>query len=223
MLLEAKDIVKSYTEVSEKLVVLNGTSIQVNEGDLIAITGESGSGKSTLMHLLGLLDSPDSGEIFFKDKEIESKRKDVNVFRNKEFGFIFQFHYLLEDFTALENVAVPYFIQTGKKKESHELALELLKKLRLDHRKDHYPNKLSGGEQQRTAIARALINKPAIVFADEPTGNLDPVHSQELMDLIINLNATQNQAFVIVTHDPQIANQCKSHFEMKNGKLEKIR
>jgi lipoprotein-releasing system ATP-binding protein len=223
MLLEAKDIIKSYAEVSEKLLVLNGTSLQVDEGDLIAITGESGSGKSTLMHLLGLLDTPDSGEIFFKGNKIDSKAKDVTEFRNKEFGFIFQFHYLLEDFTALENVAVPYFIQTGKKKESQDLALGLLKKLRLDHRKDHYPNKLSGGEQQRTAIARALINNPAIVFADEPTGNLDPVHSQELMDLIIDLNARQNQAFVIVTHDPQIANQCKSHFEMKNGKLEKIR
>ncbi len=172
---------------------------------------------------LGMLDAPDDGEIFFKNEKIDSRGKNISKFRNKKFGFIFQFHYLLEDFTALENVSVPYFIKTGKRKKSLEYALELLKKFRLEHRKDHYPNQLSGGEQQRTAIARALINKPAIVFADEPTGNLDPVHSREIMDLIIELNKTENQAFVIVTHDPDIADRCKSHYEMKNGKLEKIR
>ena len=218
-LLKAVNLKKSYFEVIEELEVLKGLSLEVNAGEMVAITGESGSGKSTLLHLLGMLDKPDEGEIFYSGKKICVHDKNVNEFRNKKIGFVFQFHYLLEDFSAEENVAMPMFLATKNFKKSVKEAQKLLKKMNMFERKEHYPNQLSGGEQQRVAVARALINNPEIVFADEPTGNLDAKHSNELMELLIKFNKTNGQTFVIVTHELDIAKVVDKHFILENGVL----
>ena len=218
-LLKAINLKKSYFEVSEELEVLKGLNLEVNSGEMVAITGESGSGKSTLLHLLGMLDKPDEGEIFYSQKKICVHDKNVNEFRNKRIGFVFQFHYLLEDFSAEENVAMPMFLATKNFKKSVKEAQKLLEKLNMFERKEHYPNQLSGGEQQRVAVARALINNPEIIFADEPTGNLDAKHSNELMELLIKFNKINGQTFVIVTHNQDIAKVVDKHFVLENGVL----
>jgi len=218
-LLKAINLKKSYFEVIGKLEVLKGLNLEVNSGEMIAITGESGSGKSTLLHLLGMLDKPDEGEIFYSGKKISVHDKNVNEFRNKRIGFVFQFHYLLEDFSAEENVAMPMFLATKNFKKSIKEAQKLLEKLNMFERKEHYPNQLSGGEQQRVAVARALINNPEIIFADEPTGNLDAKHSNELMELLIKFNKINGQTFVIVTHNQDIAKVVDKHFVLENGVL----
>jgi len=218
-LLKAINLKKSYLEVIGKLEVLKGLNLEVNSGEMIAITGESGSGKSTLLHLLGMLDKPDEGEIFYSGKKISVHDKNVNEFRNKRIGFVFQFHYLLEDFSAEENVAMPMFLATKNFKKSVKEAQKLLEKLNMFERKEHYPNQLSGGEQQRVAVARALINNPEIIFADEPTGNLDAKHSNELMELLIKFNKINGQTFVIVTHNQDIAKVVDKHFVLENGVL----
>ena len=187
-LLKVENLKKSYKEATGRLKVLNGINLEVKSRETVVITGESGSGKSTLLHLLGMLDSPDEGRIFYSGNEIKINDKKVNEFRNKKIGFVFQFHYLLGDFTAEENVAMPMFLFTKNLMRSISEARKLLKSLDIYTRKDHYPNQLSGGEQQRVAVARALINSPEIIFADEPTGNLDAHHSEELINLIMYLN-----------------------------------
>jgi len=218
-LLRAEKIIKTYQESNGKLLVLDGVNLEVQKGELCAITGESGSGKSTLLHLLGMLDSPDSGDIYYFDKLMTVNDKNINEFRNQKIGFVFQFHYLLEDFTAEENVAMPMFLACKNFTESIKKTREILKQLSLIDRKDHYPNQLSGGEQQRVAVARALINQPDIVFADEPTGNLDSAHSAELIELILKMNKNLEQTFVIVTHNTDIAQKMRTHYHLQNGKI----
>ena len=218
--LEIKDLRKSYKENAEVLTILKGVNLTVKAGEMIAVSGESGCGKSTLLHLLGLLDSSDSGEIYYNGNKIDPNDKEISRFRNKTIGFVFQSHYLLEDFTAEENAAMPAIIASGKIQESKKKARALLDKLGVLARKDHYPNQLSGGEQQRVAFARALINNPQIVLADEPTGNLDPKHSDELLELILKMNREYNQTFIIVTHDPEIAARMDRSFILVDGLLQ---
>ncbi len=218
-LVRAAGIWKSYQETEEELQILQGLDLLVKQGETVAITGESGSGKSTLLHILGLLDQADKGEIFYKGELLESRSIKADEFRNRRLGFIFQFHYLLEDFTALENIALPNFYLTGDRKRAEQRARNILSKLNLSGRESHYPNQLSGGEQQRVAVARALINEPDIVYADEPTGNLDQKHSSELIDILIELNHEKGQTFVLVTHDKQIAERMQKHYTLENGVL----
>jgi len=218
-ILETYELKKSYQEAGGRLDVLIGIDLQVEAGKLIAVTGESGSGKSTLLHLLGMLDKPDSGKILFSGKEINIDHKKIHEFRNKEIGFVFQFHYLLEDFTAEENIALPMLLATGDHLKSLKEARILLKALDVHSRKDHYPNQLSGGEQQRVAVARALINKPKIILADEPAGNLDVNHSRELIELIKDLNRKLENTFVIITHNLEIAAEMHEHHVLENGIL----
>jgi len=219
VLLEVKSIRKSYSDVGGELHILKGIDLKVDYNQTIAITGESGSGKSTLLHLLGLLDNADSGQIIYLDKKREFSNKDSARFRNENIGFIFQYHYLLDDLTACENVAMPNFIKTGNWRGSLLKAQELVERVDLKDRKNHFPNQLSGGEQQRVAVARALINKPIMILADEPTGNLDQRHSDEIIDLIINLNKKENSSLIIVTHNKEIAGRMQEHYLLKDGLL----
>jgi lipoprotein-releasing system ATP-binding protein len=218
-ILNVKNLKKSYQEASENLQILKGVNLQINAAETVAITGQSGSGKSTLLHILGMLDSYDSGDIEFLGKKISVNDRDINRFRNQQIGFVFQFHYLLEDFSAEENVAMPAFIRTGNHQQSLQEARALLKKLDILQRKDHYPNQLSGGEQQRVAFARALINQPKIIFADEPTGNLDAEHSEEMIELLLSLNREFSQTFVIVTHNHSIAQRMQKTYYLEDGVL----
>lgn len=221
-ILRVSELTKSYYDATGKLDILRGVDLTVNSGETLAITGKSGSGKSTLLHMLGMLDDYDGGEIKYFGNVIDPKQKNINEFRNKSIGFIFQFHYLLSDFTAEENAAMPHFLLSKNYKQSIKKARVLLEKLDIANRAGHYPNQLSGGEQQRVAVARALINDPKIVFADEPTGNLDKDHSNELMNIILDLNQKNDQTFVLVTHDLQIAEKMQSHYRLENGLLQKV-
>ncbi len=222
-LLKVENLKKSYSEATGRLEVLKGVNLNIEPGEMIAITGESGSGKSTLLHLLGMLDSPDEGNIYYSGEKITIKNRNINEFRNKKIGFVFQFHYLLEDFTAEENVAMPMLLATNNFRKSIQEAQKLLKILDVFDRRDHYPNQLSGGEQQRVAVARALINNPEIIFADEPTGNLDTVHSDEIINLLLNLNSTKKQSFIIVTHNLEIAKKMQRQFNLENGILKEYK
>jgi len=221
-LLRIRNLKKSYKEATGRLQILNGIDLEMKSGEMVAITGESGSGKSTFLHLLGMLDRPDEGEIYYSGNEIKISDRKVNEFRNKKIGFVFQFHYLLGDFTAEENVAMPMFLATKNLKKSIKEARKLLKALDIFERKEHYPNQLSGGEQQRVAVARALINSPEIIFADEPTGNLDSHHSEELINLIIELNRSKKQTFLIATHNREIAGKMDRHLHLEEGILKEI-
>ncbi|RLC58323.1 MAG: lipoprotein-releasing system ATP-binding protein LolD [Candidatus Cloacimonadota bacterium] len=221
-LIRVEKLKKSYNEASGKLEVLRGVDLEIQQGEMIAITGESGSGKSTLLHMMGMLDSYDSGNIYYSGKQINPKDKDLNEFRNKRIGFVFQSHYLLEDFTAEENVAMPKFLATKDFKKSVLDSRKLLKALDLDDRRSHYPNQLSGGEQQRVAVARSLINSPEIIFADEPTGNLDSKHSDELINMLMDLNKKYGQTLVIATHNKEIAGRMDRCFILENGILKEI-
>jgi len=218
-ILKTKKIVKNYQDVDSVLHILKGIDLEINHSDLVAITGSSGSGKSTLLHILGLLDTASSGEVYYFDKLISPKSVDLADFRNKHIGFIFQFHYLLDDFTAIENVAIPMYISGRSWHKSLTEARNLLMKLDLFDRLDHYPNQLSGGEQQRIAVARALINRPDIILADEPTGNLDFEHASDLLKLIVKLNQDYKQTFVIATHDPNVCNAMNKHYKLEKGEL----
>ena len=213
-MLSATDIYKSYGLVE----VVKGVSLQVNKGEIVSITGSSGAGKSTLLHILGTLDAPDSGNVLLNGYSL-THLKDAALaqFRNRQLGFVFQFHHLLPEFTALENVCLPGWIAGRKKKEVEEQALRLLTVLRVEHRLHNKPQQLSGGEQQRVAVARALINNPAIVFADEPTGNLDSINAKELHHLFIDLKKEFNQTFLIVTHNEELAANSDRVLHMKDG------
>lgn len=213
-MLRANGIHKYY----EKLHVLKGVDITVKKGEIVSIVGSSGAGKSTLLHILGTLDEPAKGQIFLGDVAVhELKGKRLAAFRNKEIGFVFQFHHLLPEFTALENVCIPGWIAGRRKKEVETEAEKLLKMLGLGDRLDNKPNMLSGGEQQRVAVARALINKPAIVFADEPTGNLDSKNAKELHDLFVQLRNEFEQTFLIVTHNEELAGMSDRTLHMRDG------
>lgn len=200
------------------LAILKGVDIAVAKGEVVSIVGASGAGKSTLLHILGTLDEPDSGSIRINEQEVtQLKGNALANFRNEHIGFVFQFHHLLPEFTALENICIPGWIGNKSKQVVEAKALELLKILDLTDRKDHKPAQLSGGEQQRIAVARSLINEPAIVFADEPTGNLDSLHAQELHQLFFDLRQQLGQTFLIVTHNEALANLSDRKLLMKDG------
>ena len=202
----------------EELQVLKDLSLDINTGDLLAVTGESGSGKSTLMHIIGGLDRPTSGEVLFNGAQ-DIYRLDstgLDDYRNKHIGFVFQFHYLLDDFNALENVAVPALLSGQSLNEAKVRAEELLYKVGLKDRLSHHPKELSGGEQQRVSVARALMNRPTVILADEPTGNLDKANSEIVQELLFSLKP-ENIAVVIVTHDQNIAAQCERVLQMQKA------
>jgi len=203
-----------------KVEVLKGVDIEINKGEVASIVGPSGSGKSTLLHILGTLDKADRGTVSMNGAVVNQlKGKELAAFRNKHIGFVFQFHHLLPEFTALENVCIPGWLAGRKKGEVKEKAGELLKILGLSHRLDNKPNEMSGGEQQRVAVARALINNPDIVFADEPTGNLDTANAKELHQLFFDLRNKLNQTFLIVTHNEELAKLSDRVLHMVDGKI----
>ncbi|AHF15547.1 ABC transporter ATP-binding protein [Niabella soli] len=213
-MISGRQIHKSYGTVP----VLKGVDIDINKGEVVSIVGPSGSGKSTLLHILGTLDKPDSGTVVMNETPISSLTgKQLAAFRNKNIGFVFQFHHLLPEFSAIENVCIPGWLAGRKKKEVLEKAKELLAVLGVDHRLENKPGELSGGEQQRVAVARALINQPQIVFADEPTGNLDTANARELHDLFFSLRKRFQQTFLIVTHNEELATLSDRTLHMKDG------
>jgi len=215
-MLSGKNIYKSYGPVQ----VLKGVDIEIQKGEVASIVGPSGSGKSTLLHILGTLDKADMGEVNMNDTTINSlSGKKLAAFRNKHIGFVFQFHHLLPEFTALENVCIPGWLAGRKKSEVKEKAGELLKMLGLGQRVENKPNEMSGGEQQRVAVARALINNPDIVMADEPTGNLDSANARDLHQLFFDLRKQFNQTFLIVTHNEELAKLSDRVLYMKDGKI----
>ena len=211
LMIRASHIYKSFEEVS----VLNDINFEVNQGEIAAITGKSGAGKSTLLHILGTLERPDKGEVLIDGQNIlQFKGNKLSNFRNNSLGFIFQFHHLLPEFNAIENVCIPALIRGDNYKDANERAAELLNFLGLSHRLNHKPKELSGGEQQRVAFARAMINNPKVVLADEPTGNLDEKTAEELHNLIFKFRAEAGQTFVIVTHNLSLAGRCDREFKM---------
>ncbi len=212
-------VVKNITKTYGNLKVLKGIDLHIQQGEVTSIVGASGAGKSTLLHIAGTLDKPDTGQVFIAGQEITNlKDTALAKFRNEKLGFIFQFHNLLGEFTALENVCMPAYIG-GKNKKIQERAEELLVMLGLKDRIHNLPSQMSGGEQQRTAVARALINSPSIVFADEPSGNLDSKNAQELHELFFSLRDQFNQTFVIVTHNEELANMTDRKLVMQDGLL----
>lgn len=215
-MLKASGIEKRYGQ----LQVLKGVDIAVNKGEIVSIVGSSGAGKSTLLHILGTLDAADAGSIYLNGIPLHTyKGKKLADFRNQNIGFVFQFHHLLPEFTAIENVSIPGWIAGRRKKDVIDEAVRLLRLLGLGERLDNKPQQLSGGEQQRVAVARALINKPSIVFADEPTGNLDSKNAKELHDLFVKLRDDFQQTFLIVTHNEELAAMSDRELHMKDGKI----
>jgi len=221
IILKAENIYKSFKTVKKvQLDILKGISLEIKPEKITVIIGASGAGKSTLLHLLGALDRPDSGEVFYADNNI-FKLSDERLakFRNKNISFIFQFHHLLPEFTALENVAIPQMINGTSLKDASEKSKKLLGTVGLGERTEHKPAELSGGEQQRVAVARALANNPQIIFADEPTGNLDSTNSEEIHKLIVELKEKYSKTFVIVTHNQNLVNLADKVYEIMDGKL----
>lgn len=213
-MLIAKNIKKKYGE----LEILKGVDLLVAKGEVVSIVGASGAGKSTLLHIIGTLDHPDEGDLWINNKEIGSlNAKNLSSFRNQNIGFIFQFHHLLPEFTALENICIPAYIAKKNKSETEAKAKELLNILGLSDRAQHKPAALSGGEQQRVAVARALINQPDLILADEPSGNLDSQHAKELHQLFFDLRDRFNHTFIIVTHNEELANMADRKITMKDG------
>ena len=214
-MLRAENIVKSYGG----LKVLKGINMEINQGEIVSIVGSSGAGKTTLLHILGTLEKADDGELLFEGERIHLlKPKDLALFRNKKIGFVFQFHHLLPEFTALENVCVPGWIGGESKHKTEKRAGELLERLGLSDKLNSKPHQLSGGEQQRAAVARALINQPGIVFADEPTGNLDSANAASLHQLFLQLRDELKQTFVIVTHNEDLASKSNRVLHLKDGR-----
>ncbi len=216
-MLNAKNVEKYYGP----LQVLKGVDINIKKGEIVSIVGSSGAGKSTFLHILGTLDKPDKGEVLLNNERVDKlSGKMLAKFRNKNIGFIFQFHHLLPEFSAIENVSIPGWIAGNKKKETEARAKELLTILGLKDRLENKPSQLSGGEQQRVAVARALINNPAIIMADEPTGNLDSANAKELHQLFIDLRSQYQQTFLIVTHNEELAQLSDRILHMKDGRME---
>lgn len=215
-MIHAKNITKNYGT----LTVLNGVDIEIEQGNFVSIVGKSGAGKSTLLHILGTLDRSDSGSVWMDGINIsELKGNELSKFRNENIGFVFQFHHLLPEFTAIENVCIPGFISNKDEKKVRARAAELLDYMGLSERISHRPSQMSGGEQQRVAIARALINSPKVVFADEPTGNLDSTTSKELQELFFKLREDHGQTFVVVTHNTELAQISDVIFKMADGRM----
>ena len=215
-MLTAQNIRKNYGS----LPVLQSVDINIKKGEIVSIVGSSGAGKSTLLHILGTLDKPDSGTITLEGQAVDKlKGNKLAAFRNRHIGFVFQFHHLLPEFSAVENVCIPGWIAGRKKKEVTDQAIGILQTLGLGDRLENKPQQLSGGEQQRVAVARALINKPSIIMADEPTGNLDSARAKELHQLFIDLRNKFNQTFLIVTHNEELAAMSDRVLHMKDGKI----
>ena len=215
-MIRVENIYKSYGT----LEVLKDVNLSIKKGEIVSIVGASGAGKTTLLQIIGSLDKPNSGRIFVNNVNInELKEKELSAFRNQNIGFIFQFHQLLPEFTALENVLMPALIAKENYKKAEERALDILNFLKLSDRLDHKPSELSGGEKQRVAAARALINNPAVILADEPSGSLDTKNKEELHKLFFDLRDTFGQTVVIVTHDHQLANISDRIIEMRDGRI----
>jgi lipoprotein-releasing system ATP-binding protein len=220
-LLVCRNLSKVYVDGKLSTAVLHNVDLSVNAGELLAIVGSSGSGKSTLLHLLGALDIPTQGEVFYQGKNIHQlSANEQSQWRNQCLGFVYQFHHLLSEFNALENVAMPLLIAGKSIKVATQKSHAILKRVGLEHRVLHRPSELSGGERQRVAIARALINEPKLVLADEPTGNLDAKSAESIYQLIVSLNAESGTAFVVVTHDQQLANKLTRQEHMNSGVLQ---
>ena len=218
-LLEANNIVKSYSKTGSEIPVLNGLSIAVNTGEILVLMGPSGSGKSTLMNILGTLDTDFTGNLSIDGISISSK-VDLAAIRCNKLGFVFQFHHLLPEFTIHENLLIPRMIAMNSKYNSSEDSIKMLGLIGLKDRVGHYPNEISGGERQRVAVMRALVNKPSLVLADEPTGNLDRENSQILLKLMVDLKAKFQQSFLIATHDQSILEIADRVLHLKDGKIE---
>ena len=215
-MIKAEKITLNYGD----LKVLKGVNLNIKEGEFVSIVGASGAGKTTLLQIIGTLENPTSGKIIIDGTDITSlSDKELSNFRNENIGFVFQFHNLLTEFTALENVCLPAFISGKNRNETEERAKELLNLLNMGHRLDHKPNELSGGEQQRVAVARALINNPSIILADEPSGNLDSENAKSLHELLQKLNKDLNFTIVVVTHNDKLANITDRKLEIKDGKI----
>jgi len=219
VILEAKNITKIYRSGPETIEVLTGLDFNLKEKEIVVIMGPSGVGKSTLLNIIGTLDKPTTGEVIIDGKSVFNySEQKLSGFRNQHIGFIFQFHYLLPEFTALENVLIPGMIRGNGSKKDKERAVKLLSDVGLAQRLHHRPNQLSGGEQQRVAVARALMNQPKMILADEPTGDLDPRNSQLMFDLILELNQKYDQSFVIVTHNEMLAEKADRVVHLLEGK-----
>lgn len=219
-MIEAVNLTKSFQMAGLELTVLKGINLMIARGEMLAIVGASGAGKSTLLHILGTLDQPTSGTVLFEGEDLFqlSDQKQAE-FRNRRIGFVFQFHHLLPEFTALENVCLPAYIQNRSANDAHAEATSLLKDVGLEHRMNHKPGELSGGEQQRVAVARALIQQPNLVLADEPTGNLDTHTGDALFTLMRTLNRSRGITFVIVTHNEKLSAQADRIVHMEDGQI----
>jgi lipoprotein-releasing system ATP-binding protein len=215
-MIQLKNIHKSYKSIE----VLKGVNLTIEMGKVISIVGASGAGKSTLLQIIGTLDQPNEGSLKINGVDVfKLKDKDLSLFRNKNIGFVFQFHHLLPEFTAVENVCIPAFIRKTPKAEAEKRAIELLTSLGLKDRLYHKPSQLSGGEAQRVAVCRALINSPAVILADEPSGNLDSASAKELHELFFKLREEFNQTFIIVTHNEELADMADQKLVMKDGNI----
>ena len=223
-ILELKNVNKIYKTKAEEIHVLKNINLTFNSGDFVSIQGKSGSGKTSLLNILGLLDVPTSGDVFIDEKKVNMKDEKLkNILRNRKIGFVFQFHYLLNEFTALENVMMPALVNKSMTKDkAKKRAKELLKMVDLGHRINHKPNELSGGEKQRGAIARAMINNPEMILADEPTGNLDTETSNVINELFKKISKEENQAIIIVTHSLELANMATYKYKIENGEFNMI-
>jgi lipoprotein-releasing system ATP-binding protein len=219
-LLSVRNLQKAFVEGTQEIHVLRGASLELGAGERVAVVGESGVGKSTLLHLLGTLDRPTGGEILYRGNPLPlDDEAALSQFRNREIGFVFQFHYLLPDFTALENVMFPSLIQGVDKAQARAAAEQLLERVGLKERKNHRPGKLSGGEQQRVAVARAVVLKPKIILADEPTGSLDVRIGEEVQDLLFRLNEENGVALIVATHNREFAARIGRRVELRDGRL----
>lgn len=218
--LVCRDICKSYGEGGSVLSILRGIDLEVGRGETVAVTGPSGSGKSTLLNILGILEPPDSGIVLIggTDAWLSSERRRA-VLRNRKLGFVFQFHHLMEEFTILENVSIPLLIAGRPKAEAREAAASILGEVGMEARADHFPSSVSGGERQRAAIARALVTRPDVVLADEPSGNLDPMNGERLRDLMRQLASDHGQAFVVATHSATLAAGSDRSYRLVSGRL----
>jgi len=223
VILEGTDLHRSFQTGAERLHVLKGVSLRAYRGEIVAVIGASGVGKSTLLHILGALDRPDKGKVSLKTTDIFSlDERELAHFRNRTIGFVFQFHHLLPEFTALENVIMPRLIAGEEIKSIRKKGEEILGEVGLMERKDHRPGELSGGEQQRVAVARALINDPQILVADEPSGNLDKENKENLHQLFTELNEKRNQTIILATHNQELAQRAQRIYRLKDGKAEVI-
>ena len=218
IILQAKNIDKSFSNGKTKLSVLKNFSLDVEVGQIITIMGQSGSGKTTALNILGTLDQADAGELTINGTQVHDMNEtELSTIRNRDIGFVFQFHHLLPEFSAIENILMPTWINGVD--DGRDRALDLIEKMGLSERKDHFPGQLSGGERSRVAVARALMNKPKLVLADEPTGNLDEKNANKLIDLLVKINKDFHQAIVLTTHNPKIARIGHKQFFLENGSL----